>query len=199
MKYSKYIVIIIIIIAAALVVSSVVLGRKAGDAKSSAVVTADITSVKEIGELEVMTASVQVNRQILISNNNKVEYSSLYNVPGTAVYTVNLSKLEIDIVDTADGIRKVLVGIPALDVSLMVHEDELEKIAEYQKGKFTGSAKEGYEKYLSVTKESVAAVEKEIADSEGLRSRAEDSARTQIDMLIRSLSLENCETVLYFL
>ncbi len=198
MKYSKYIV-IIIIIAAALVVSSVVLGRKAGDAKSSAVVTADITSVKEIGELEVMTASVQVNRQILISNNNKVEYSSLYNVPGTAVYTVNLSKLEIDIVDTADGIRKVLVGIPALDVSLMVHEDELEKIAEYQKGKFTGSAKEGYEKYLSVTKESVAAVEKEIADSEGLRSRAEDSARTQIDMLIRSLSLENCETVLYFL
>ncbi len=198
MKYGKYIV-IIIIIAAALVVFSVVLGRKAGDAKSSAVVTADITSVKEIGELEVMTASVQVNRQILISNNNKVEYSSLYNVPGTAVYTVNLSKLEIDIVDTADGIRKVLVGIPALDVSLMVHEDELEKIAEYQKGKFTGSAKEGYEKYLSVTKESVAAVEKEIADSEGLRSRAEDSARTQIDMLIRSLSLENCETVLYFL
>ena len=198
MKYGKYIV-VIIIVAAALVVSCVVLGRKAGDAKSSALVTADITSVKEIGELEVMTASVQVNRQILISSNNNVEYSSLYNVPGTAVYTVDLSKLEIDIVDTADGGRKVLVGIPALEVSLMVHEDELEKIAEYQKGRFTGSAKEGYEKYLSVTKESVAAVEKEIADSEGLRSRAEDSARTQIDMLIRSLSLENCETVLYFL
>ena len=198
MKYSKYIV-IIIIVAVALVVSCIVLGRKVGDAKSSAVVTADITSVKEIGELEVMTASVQVNRQILISSNNNVEYSSLYNVPGTAVYTVDLSKLEIDIVDTADGGRKVLVGIPALEVSLMVHEDELEKIAEYQKGRFTGSAKEGYEKYLAVTKESVAAVEKEIADSEGLRSRAEDSARTQIDMLIRSLSLENCETVLYFL
>ncbi len=197
MRYGKLIT--VIIIAVALVVCFGLLGRKIGDNFSSTKVTAEIVSVREIGELEVMAASVQVNRQILISSNNKVDYASLYNVPGTAVYTVDLSKLDIEIVDTADGGKKVLVGIPPLEVSLMVHEDEIEKIAEYQKGKFTGSAKEGYEKYLAVTKESAAAVEKEIADSESLRNMAEDSARTQIDMLIRSLSIENCETVLYFL
>lgn len=162
-------------------------------------ITTSMTSLKQIGELEVMTASVQINRQIFISSKNETKYASLYTVPGTAVYTVDLAGLEIDCVGSKEEGYKLLVGIPAVKSSLMVREDELEKLDEYQKGTFTGSAKEGYEKYLTVTKDSVASVEKEISNADGLMSMAEESAKTQIALLINSLSIEECEAVLYFL
>lgn len=163
-------------------------------------ITTSVTEIRQIGKLEVMTASVQVNRQIFISKKDNVQYASLYTVPGTAVYTVDLSNLEIDCVGSPEnGDCKLLVGIPALESTLMVREDELEKLDEYQKGTFTGSAKDGYEKYLTITKESVEAVEKEISNADGLLSMAKESAKTQIQMLIDSLSIEQCETVLYFL
>ncbi len=183
------------------IVAGIFIGRDVNSKNTdTSAITTSVTEVKQIGKLEVMTASVQVNRQIFISKKDNVQYASLYTVPGTAVYTVDLSNLEIDCVgSTEDGGYKLLVGIPALETTLMVREDELEKLDEYQKGSFTGSAKEGYEKYLTITKESVAAVEKEISNADGLLSMAKESAKTQIQMLIDSLSIEQCETVLYFL
>ena len=68
-----------------------------------------------------------------------------------------------------------------------------------EKGLFTGTAESGYKKYMQASKDSVDAVEKEISDSENLKSRAMESAKTQIDMLIRKLSIDDCDTVLYFL
>lgn len=193
-------IIIVVILLLVFCVMGIVAGREISSGKSDATeITTSMTSVKQIGELEVMTASVQINREIFISKKDETQYASLYTVPGTAVYTVDLSKLEIDCVGSKEEGYKLLVGIPQLKSSLKVREDELEKLDEYQKGTFTGSAKEGYEKYITVTKESVAAVEKEISNSDGLMSMAEESAKTQIGLLIDSLSIEKCETVLYFL
>lgn len=193
--------IVIILILGLSIVSGIFIGRYVNSKNTdTSAVEIDVTEVKQIGKLEVMTASVQVNRQIFISKKDNVQYASLYTVPGTAVYTVDLSNLEIDCVGSSEnGGYKLLVGIPPLESTLMVREDELEKLDEYQKGSFTGSAKEGYEKYLTITKESVSAVEKEISNADGLLSMAKESAKTQIQMLIDSLSVEQCETVLYFL
>lgn len=193
-------VIIVGILLLIFVVVGIVIGREISSGKTNTTeITTSMTSVKQIGELEIMTASVQVNRQIFISKKDETQYAALYTVPGTAVYTVDLSELIIDCVGSKEGGYKLLVGIPPLESSLLIREDELEKLDEYQKGTFTGVAKEGYEKYLQVTKESVAAVEKEISNSDSLMSMAEESAKTQIGLLIDSLSIEKCETVLYFL
>lgn len=190
-------VILMIAIVALLLIFVIFVG--VGNKNKAAKVKTVISSVKDIGELEVMTASVQINRQIFITKASDAQYGALYTIPGTAIYSVNLENLEIDEVSSSTERKKLLVGIPALEVKLMVHEDEIEKLDEYQKGKFTGSAKEGYEKYFLITKESVATVEVEISNSDGLMSMAEESAKKQIEALITSLSLEDCETILYFM
>lgn len=199
MKYMRLVAIIVIAIVLAVLCAS--WGRKSGDTFSSTKVTAKLTSIREIGMLEVMTASIRVNRYIGIAerNEDKPDYAALYDIPGTVVYSVDLSKLDIDVVNTEVGRRKVLVGIPTPEVSLMVAENEINKLDEWQKGLFTGTAESGYKKYMQASKDSVDAVEKEISDSENLKSRAMESAKTQIDMLIRNLSIDDCDTVLYFL
>ena len=198
MKAIKSLNIILLVVLAVLVAFAVILVKVENNNKISNVQTS-ISSVKEIGKLEVMTASVQLNRQMFISKAEDAQYAALYQIPGTAIYSINLEDLEIDETQTPSGGKKILVGIPALEVELMVYEDEIEKIDEYQKGKFTGSDKEGYEKYFFITKESIAAAVKELSDSDGLMSMAKESAKKQIEALITSLSIEDCETVLYFL
>lgn len=199
MKYMRLVAIIVIAIVLAVLCAS--WGRKSGDTFSSTKVTAEVTSIREIGMLEVMTASIRVNRYITIaeSNEDKPAYAALYDIPGTAVYSVDLSKLDIDVVSSEGGRRKVLVGIPTPEARLKVAENEINKLDEWQKGSFTGSAENGYMEYMKVSKDSADALEKEISDSVNLKSRAMESAKTQIDMLIRNLSIDDCDTVLYFL
>ncbi len=198
MKVVKSLNIILVVVLVALVVFIVIFVNVENSNKISNIQTS-ISTVKEIGELEVMTASVQINRQMFISKAEDTQNAALYQVPGTAIYSVNLEDLEVDETISSSGNKKLLVGIPSLEVKLMVREDEIEKLDEYQKGKFTGSREAGYKEYLLITKESVAAAEKELSNSDGLMSMAKESAKKQIESLITSLSIEDCEIVLYFL
>lgn len=189
-----------IIVVAVLFVIGAILGYGISSIKTEPTeIKSSITSLRETGKLEVMSASVNINRKLFITKDDTNEYAAIYNVPGTAVYTVDLSKLEIDYVKSDNGKYKLIVGIPELEQSLNVKEDEAKKLDDYQKGKFTGSAKEGFEEYLTIVKESYDKAKKEISNSERLISMAKESAKTQISLLIKSLNTENCEIVMYFI
>ncbi|GEM_PF-6110280 len=189
-----------IIVVVVLFVIGAILGYGISSIKTEPTeIKSSITSLRETGKLEVMSASVNINRKLFITKDDTNEYAAIYNVPGTAVYTVDLSKLEIDYVKSDNGKYKLIVGIPELEQSLNVKEDEAKKLDDYQKGNFTGSAKEGFEEYLTIVKESYDKAKKEISNSEGLISMAKESAKTQISLLIKSLNTENCEIVMYFI
>lgn len=189
-----------IIVVVVLFVIGAILGYGISSIKTEPTeIKSSITSLRETGKLEVMSASVNINRKLFITKDDTNEYAAIYNVPGTAVYTVDLSKLEIDYVKSDNGKYKLIVGIPELEQSLNVKEDEAKKLDDYQKGKYTGSAKEGFEEYLTIVKESYDKAKKEISNSEGLISMAKESAKTQISLLIKSLNTENCEIVMYFI
>ena len=96
------------------------------------------------GMLEVLSASVELNTSILKGEKKDADYFTLYSTPGTAVYSVDLGKIEIDCIEIS---KKVLIGIPTPDLRLYVDEDGGEKTFEYQKNRFTGSAQEGYETF----------------------------------------------------
>ena len=144
-------------------------------------------SVKEIGNLEVLSASVNLGITETFDN-DKAAFQ--FKKEGTAVYSVNLEKIEVSI----DPEKKRLyasIPIEALSVTLYVDESSTEKVAEYQERGWTGNAETGYRKHLEMTTDGYEKIMQSLQNSSNLKTSAIVSAEEQIRMLIEASLIDN--------
>ena len=95
-------------------------------------ITANVAnSIEKLEKLEVLVASVKLTDTHSIGD----DYKALYILKGDAIFTVDLSKAEIKKNDDAFYIQ-----IPHPQVELIINQNEIEKIAKYQKYSFSGKA-----------------------------------------------------------
>ena len=119
-------------------------GREEGTAAGKAAglsaedTEADIANeIRKLENLEVLVASVKINDFHSIGDN--VEYAALYLLKGDVVFSVDLSQAEI--VTSNNGIQ---ITLPMPHGELYIDQSQIEKVAEYQKHFFGGSAEDGY-------------------------------------------------------
>lgn len=158
----------------------------------------DFNYITENARLDVMTAQVSILEDMTIGTNEVPDYKRIYSQKGTVVYSIDLSEV---IPYTASNGNKTIVFVPlqGLDATLYIDERTTEKIAEFQKGNFTGSAKEGYRAYLETAKNSYAEMERAIKDYDDLMMMAEKEAREQVRMLLEETIVgENISVEVYF-
>lgn len=148
-----------------------------------------INSVKEIGELEVLSASVNLGITEVFDNDKAAFH---FRKEGTAIYSVNLEKLDDPSIDSEK--KRLFVSIPmdAISVSLYVDESSTELAAEYQERGWTGNLETGFKKHITMTTESYEKSLQELQNSDGLMASAIKSAEDQIRMLVEG-SLINSE------
>lgn len=154
-------------------------GRKEGlSAKDTeAVISEEFHNVEN---LEVLVASVKITD--FHSIGEKEDYAALYLLKGDVVFSVDLS--QADIVVQNDGIQIIL---PQPRGELYIDQSQIEKVAEYQKHYFSGSAETGFIAYLNsmamIYEESV----ETLSNYDVLIEAAKESAEKQIRQLALSV------------
>ena len=155
-----------------------------------------IGSFPKEGRLEILSAAVEINTSILKGEKNDADYFYVYSTPGTAVYSVDLSEIEIDYVENS---KKVLIGIPTPDFSLYIDESDGETVYEYQKYSFSGSAQDGYESYINSRVVSYNDMVESMKDNRELMDMAKESAKTQVTNLTLAMIPNDFNVFTYFL
>ena len=158
-------------------------GREAGkteglSAKDTSVVIAN--TIKETGKLEVLAAGIKITNLEKVGNN---DYSALYLVKGTAVFSVNLTKADVSF---NDDFSTVEVKVPDVNASIYIDNGETEILAQYQKSKFTGSAKDGFTAFINSANQTSNKTAESIENYDMLKKSAQTSAEKQITSIIKS-------------
>lgn len=137
------------------------------------------TSLEQAGRLQVLVAGVK------LANHHSVgtDYSALYILKGSAVFTVDLKLAAV----TESGNSGIDVLCPEPEAAVFIDEDETEKLAEYQRHRFAGSAEDGYQAYLNTMSASVEEVRESVENYDVLVEQAKAAAQTQVEALVRSV------------
>lgn len=133
----------------------------------------------QINHLEVLVASVKASNIHTIGDD---DYKAIYLLKGNAVFTVDLSKAVIDLKDNE---LKVLLPLP--EGKLFIDQSKIEKIAEYQKHFFSGSAESGFEAYLNSLQNISEATAETLDNYDVLIEAAKESAKKQVQQLALSV------------
>ena len=143
-------------------------------------------TVKEVGNLEVLVANVEIPDYHEVGK----KYAALYLFRGSAVFSVDLSKASIS--KTADG--EVIILLPEPTAVVNINDSETELLAEYQRTFFNGSADDGFQAYLnSLRLVDQIALEK-VSNYQMLMDMAKASARKQVMMLSQNVCI-NCSRI----
>ena len=144
---------------------------------------ADISNeIRKIENLEVLVASVKINDFHSIGEN--VEYAALYLLKGDVVFSVDLS--QADIVVRENGIQ---ITLPLPHGELYIDQSQVEKVAEYQKHFFSGSAEDGFDAYLNSMVKVYEASAETLDNYAVLIEAAKKSAEKQIRQLALSVAI----------
>lgn len=136
--------------------------------------------IENTAKLEVLVAGVSLTNFNSVGN----KYYSLYVIKGNAVFTVDLEKTEIYL---SKDEKDVFVRIPKPEMNLYIDEEETSKIAEYQKGKKTGSSEDGYKEYINSVKNTISKEKESINNYDSLMHQAEISSKKQIQSLVEAV------------
>lgn len=142
----------------------------------------DIIS-SESNKLEVLIAGIS------FENNHQVgdKYKALYYLAGDAVFTVDMTKLNIS--EDVEG--KIHIEIPEPAVEVYIDDTKTEQLAEISNIFFDGSTEDGYVAYFNsmdqIQKKSI----EEIENYTDLMKTAKDSAKSQIKNLYVSVYGKN--------
>ncbi len=152
-------------------------GRKKGlSAEDTAAVVK--TDLVDVGRLQVLTAGIKAKNMHKAGE----DYAALYVSEGSAVFTVELDKLNVSY-NSSDS--SIMVKVPEPQVEFFL--DQPKKLAEYQKHKFAGSAEDGVEEYLNTMARSEEEIEESISNYDSLEKQARSAAQKQIEMLVKSI------------
>ena len=154
--------------------------------------------ITQNARLDVLTAQVNILEDVTIGDAESPDYKRVYSQKGIVVYSIDLSKVVP--YTASNGLKKIIfVPLSGLDATLYIDESTTEKLAEYQKGKFTGSAKDGFRAYLDTAKASFEEMERAIKDYSSLYSMAEKEAINQVRMLVEETVIgDNISVEVFF-
>lgn len=139
------------------------------------------SQLQQMENLEVLVASVKLSNFHTIGQGK--DYAALYLVNGNVVFTVDMSKAE-----TIAGIDKLEITIPKPVGTLYLDDSSVEKVGEYQRKLFNGSAEDGFDAYLNTMKKMQEASEDTLSNYDALVSSARDAAEKQITLIAKSVS-----------
>ena len=160
-------------------------GKEAG--LKSDDMTAEISgTLKEVGNLEVLVANVEIPDYHEVGK----KYAALYLFRGSAVFSVDLAKASVS--KTEDG--EVIIVLPEPTAVVNINDSETELLAEYQRKFFNGNADDGFQAYLnSLRLIDTIAVEK-VSNFDMLMNMARNSAKKQVQMLSQNVCA-NCSRI----
>jgi hypothetical protein len=142
-----------------------------------------VTQLSQANKLEVLVASVKLNDFHTIGEDEHPDYAALYLMKGNVVFSVDLSNAKISFSGNTLHIK-----LSEPDASLYFTGSP-EKIAEYQKHSFSGSAEDGYDAYLNSMEKIQSATLDDLSNKDDLISAAKKSAENQIELLVKSASV----------
>ncbi len=160
-------------------------GGKAGkeeglSAKDTSVIVAN--KIKEAGSLEVLVAGIKMTNLNKVGKN---DYASLFLVKGNAVFSVNLKNISVEL---SDDFSTATVTVPDVTADIYIDDSATEKLAEYQKSKFTRSAEDGFTEYLNTSNQLAEKAEESIPNYDQLKESARSSAKKQITDMVKSFN-----------
>lgn len=141
-------------------------------------------SMENLGNLEVLVAGVSLKNMHEVGD----AYKALYIIKGEAVFSVNMSGVEISF--SQDG-KDIYVTIPEPEIELYLDQNGTEKLAEIQNFSFTVSAKEGLTAYLNTMTETVENVKETMGNYESLFSEAKELAERKVEQLVTTICRDN--------
>ncbi len=154
-------------------------GKKAGLSAEDTV--AEVANkMRQIENLQVLVASVKLRDFHSIGDN--VAYAALYLAKGDYVFTIDLSEAVIRI-----GDNELIIELPNPEGTLYIDESSVNKIAEYQRKWFNGSAEDGYNAYLNTRKKLQEASEETLDNYEELFAAAKDAGEKQVTRLAQTV------------
>lgn len=153
--------------------------------------TAEVTNkVQELNKLEVLVAGVKLRDEHSVGDE---EYVALYLLKGDAVFTVDFRDAEITKEENV-----LLITIPEPEMELIIDQSKLEKVAEYQKFFWSGSAEDGFDAYLASMAKVTEETKESLANYDTLMKAAKESAESQVKQLVNSISVSEIEVKIKF-
>ena len=147
-------------------------------------------SFSEIGNLEVLEAGVKLNNVNTLGD----DYAALFLLKGVAIYSVNLKNVEISDIDA----NSVEILLPAINVEIYIDESSTEKLAEYQKHPWSGSARDGFAEYMNTRVATDQSVKETMVNYANLTETAQSSAIKQIEIIAKAATGNKKEVVVNF-
>ena len=147
-------------------------------------------SFSEIGNLEVLEAGVKLKDVNTLGD----DYAALFLLKGVAIYSVNLKDVEINDIDA----NSVEILLPPINVEIYIDESATEKLAEYQKHSWSGSAKDGFAEYMNTRAATNQSVKETMENYSNLTEAAQSSAIKQIEIIAKAATGNKKEVVVSF-
>ncbi|MBP3802597.1 MAG: DUF4230 domain-containing protein [Oribacterium sp.] len=147
-------------------------------------------SFSEIGNLEVLEAGVKLKDVNTLGD----DYAALFLLKGVAIYSVNLKDVEINDIDA----NTVEILLPPINVEIYIDESATEKLAEYQKHSWSGSAKDGFAEYMNTRAATDQSVKETMENYSNLTEAAQSSAIKQIEIIAKAATGNKKEVVVSF-
>ena len=148
------------------------------------------SDIHEMENLEVLVASVKMSDFHAIGGDNKA-YAALYLANGNVVFTVDMSQAQIEEGD--DGLHILLPGPKG---TLYIDDSSVEKVAEYQRKLFNGSAEDGFDAYLNTMRKMQQASEETLSNYDFLLNSARQSAERQVKLIVKAVSTSNSDVLI---
>lgn len=155
-------------------------GREAGkkEGLSAKDINVEVVQIQSIGKLEVLEAKVALEDKLTIGD----DYLGLFVYHGTAVFAVDLQEAKI-----TDYDDKVEIDLALPEVDLNIDDSETEKIDEWQKHFYSGSADKGYQAEMNSRKIIENASKDKIINYNDIMEQAKDSAKKQVGYLVGAI------------
>ena len=154
--------------------------------------SADIANeIRKIQNLEVLVASVKIHNYHSIGDD--VEYAALYLLKGDVVFSVDLSQADIVVRD-----NEIHISLPLPHGELYIDQNQVEKVAEYQKHYFSGNAEDGFDAYLNSMRKVYEASAETLDNYAALIEAAKESAEKQIRQLVLAVAVNTHQVTVDF-
>ena len=147
-------------------------------------------SFSDVGNLEVLEAGVKLKDVNTLGD----DYAALFLLKGVAIYSVNLKEVEINDVDSST----IEVLLPDINVEIYIDESGTEKLAEYQKHSWSGSAKDGFVEYMNTREAADKSVKETMENYDAMIEAAENSAKKQVGIIAKAATGNKKDIVVKF-
>lgn len=144
-----------------------------------------INNIKETGKLEVYVAGITITNLHKYGEDTS-KYVALYLAKGYAIFTTDLEKANIKVLDD-----KVYIELPEIETEVYIDDSATSKIAEYQCKdfwkNFENDAEDGYDAYLNTFNKSKQDLKESIENYDSLIESAKKAAKESLSTMMKAI------------